>query len=78
MHIEPAAGLREEVLPKLGVELADLGQESVVADGRLDHVHRHFTRERSRQFVGLRREIQPVSVHGGNEEFRAWTAPALP
>ena len=41
-----------------------------MADGRFNDVHRNLSRQRRSEFPGLGREVQPVRVHGGDEEFR--------
>ena len=58
----PGAVLCRKVRPQLASQLADFGEESVVADGRLDQVHIDISGQRLCQLKGLGREIEPVRV----------------
>src|SRR5215207_4610262 len=61
--------LAEKVLPQLSAQLADLCQEPVMADWRLDGVDLHVSRKGIRELLRLRGEVQAVRVHCRDEEF---------
>ena len=49
-----------------------------MADRRLDDVHIHVPRQGVGELTGLGREVQPVRVHGRNEELGGGPGQGLP